>query len=261
LVQVDGRLQPIVNQAGPTRRSRSWNGARVTDHHAIIPTTGTSRLELLRSDGLRVYDLILRCLAPFFGSFVYDHIVIDVDFELSHNDFSRDRFGATGRRIADRGWKVVVEEREDDELRVPTLAPVQTGTGVLMDSARAEERATNPSTRFTDGTLMGAMSNVARFANDEKLRKMLREAAGLGIEATRVSIIETLVGRGLIKRQSRHLISTPLGRALVDALPAPIKDPAMTALWEQSLDDIANVAFETVPAKPERCKRQRSRQH
>ena len=68
---------------------------------------------------------------------------------------------------------------------------------------------------------------------------MLRDTSGLGTEATRASIMETLISQGFIRRQSRHLISTPLGRALVDALPSPIKDPAMRALWEQSLEDIA----------------------
>lgn len=98
---------------------------------------------------------------------------------------------------------------------------------------------TKPPARFTEGTLIAAMKNVAKLINDERLRQVLRETSVIGTEATRAGIIKTLLDRGFMMKRKKNLISTETGRALVDALPGPVKDPGTTALWEQALDDIA----------------------
>ncbi len=68
---------------------------------------------------------------------------------------------------------------------------------------------------------------------------MLKENAGLGTEATRAGIITTLENRKLIVRQKKTLRATDTGCQLIDALPAVCTDPGMTALWEQSLEQVA----------------------
>ena len=100
-------------------------------------------------------------------------------------------------------------------------------------------KQTTPPKPFTEGTLVAAMKHAARFVTDERLKARLKETAGIGTEATRAGIIETLLKRGFIKRQKRALVSTPTGQQLIDALPTVITNPGMTALWEQALDDVA----------------------
>jgi len=72
------------------------------------------------------------------------------------------------------------------------------------------------------------------------MKKILRETAGLGTQATRANIIQTLFQRKFIHQQKKILKATALGFSLIDAVPSTIKDPLLTAQWEQQLDDIAN---------------------
>lgn len=100
-------------------------------------------------------------------------------------------------------------------------------------------RQTQPPEHYTEGTLIAAMKNAARFVSDEHLKQRLKENAGIGTEATRAGIIQTLLKRGYLIKQRRFLLATNTASALIDALPEALKDPGTTALWEQMLDDIA----------------------
>ncbi|SMG56991.1 DNA topoisomerase [Cedecea sp. NFIX57] len=80
--------------------------------------------------------------------------------------------------------------------------------------------------------------NAARFVSDERLKHRLKDNAGIGTEATRAGIIQTLLKRGYLIKQRRFLLATDTASTLIDALPEALKDPGPTALWEQMLDDI-----------------------
>jgi DNA topoisomerase-3 len=83
------------------------------------------------------------------------------------------------------------------------------------------------------------MKSIANYVNEAHLKKILKDTAGIGTEATRANILETLINREYLKRQGKQLISTAKGRELIQLLPASITNPATTALWEQTLDSIA----------------------
>ncbi|PHM55381.1 DNA topoisomerase III [Xenorhabdus hominickii] len=83
------------------------------------------------------------------------------------------------------------------------------------------------------------MKNAASLVSDPQLKQVLRENAGLGTEATRAGILDTLFKRRLIERKKKAIQSTPLARELIAGLPEVLTSPGMTALWEQSLEDIA----------------------
>ncbi len=100
-------------------------------------------------------------------------------------------------------------------------------------------KKTQPPARFTEGTLIAAMKNIAKVVDEQALKKTLRETAGIGTEATRADILEKLVYREYVVRKQKQLISTEKGRRLISILPEAIKNPATTAQWEQVLDDIA----------------------
>jgi DNA topoisomerase-3 len=142
------------------------------------------------------------------------------------------------------GWRAVIGERsddEDDEDRAE-LPRLKQGDAVRCAKAEVEQKQTQPPTRYTEGTLIQAMKSVGRQVQDVKLRQVLKETSGIGTEATRAAIIETLLGRTYIERRGKkkHLVSTPKGRALIAAVPEAVKDVATTAIWEQALDEIAS---------------------
>src|SRR5690606_33663493 len=101
------------------------------------------------------------------------------------------------------------------------------------------ERQTQPPRYFTDGTLLSAMTGIARFVQDKDLKKILRATDGLGTEATRAGTSELLFKRGFLEKTGRYIHSTEPGQALIHSLPELAARPDMTALWESVLTQIS----------------------
>ncbi len=83
------------------------------------------------------------------------------------------------------------------------------------------------------------MKSIAKYVEDSEFKKVLKDTAGIGTEATRANILETLLKREYLETKGKQLISTKKGRALIDLLPDVVKNPVTTAQWEQTLEDIA----------------------
>jgi DNA topoisomerase-3 len=110
-------------------------------------------------------------------------------------------------------------------------------------SASCEKKTTKPPPRFTEKSLLKAMKNIASYVEDEAARKRLRQTSGIGTPATRASIIETLKERGYVEIRKRQIVPTDIAMALVDILEKVVRgycDPALTAAWEDVLEDIAS---------------------
>jgi len=227
----DPELAAAVDGADATVRSKCWNERKVTAHHAIIPTSATVDLSRLPETERQLYDLIRRhYLVQFYPDLVTDRTRVVVDL-------AQERFLANGSVVRAIGWRSVLgSERAEDEPVLPALAQ---GEPVAARNLWVEAKQTRPPPRYTEGTLIAAMKDVGRQVSDAKLRRLLKETAGIGTEATRASILETLFKRGYLRRQKRQLVSTEEGRALVDILPPAVQDPTTTALWEQALEAIA----------------------
>lgn len=226
-----------VRKADPQRRSRAWDDRKITAHHAIIPTAARAAVKEMSETDRRVYDLIRRrYVAQFYAAHEFDRtrIELHIDGELMH---------CIGRVPMVTGWKAVIGEASSDEAVEDggALPPLKLGDPVLCNKAEVESKLTQPPSRYTEGTLIQAMKSIGRLVKDVRLRQVLKDTAGIGTEATRASIIETLLARGYVVRQGKKklLVSTPKGRSLVAAVPDSLKDAATTALWEQALDDIA----------------------
>lgn len=237
LVASDPALADAVAGADRELCSKAWDESKITAHHAIIPTTAACDVSRLNEGERQVYDLIRRrYLAQFYPHHQYDTTTVSLSAE-------GERFRASGRHVVADGWKVLYpssrEERSDEETDDQALPPLARGTVCPLCAAEAVARQTRPPARFTEGTLIAAMKNVARQVSDARLKQILKETSGLGTEATRAGIIRTLLERGFVQKRKRNLISTDTGRALIDALPEPVKEPGTTALWEQALDEIA----------------------
>ena len=108
-----------------------------------------------------------------------------------------------------------------------------------VTGAEVVQLMTRPPAHYTFATLIGAMMNAAAFVTDVALRKVLKDNAGLGTEATRAGIVEQLLNRHFIVRKGSKIMATELGADVIDALPPQLTEPGMTALWEQALDEVA----------------------
>lgn len=104
-----------------------------------------------------------------------------------------------------------------------------------MDALKKE---TTPPSRFSESSLIKAVTNVHCFVSDAKAKAVLKEDEGIGAEATRVNIFETLKGRGFVTASGKSFVSTPLGQSLTGMTPNTLRDPVTTAQWEQRLEAI-----------------------
>ncbi len=240
VVQAIGRVSPGLaehcEQVDLSKQSAAWDDKKVDAHHAIIPTLRHRGSGALSEAESNVYALISRYyLMQFYDDAV--HREGKLVAEIGEHTFR-----ATETAIAEPGWKQLeIKQRENrQETSKKPLPKLAVGDPILCESASVVERKTTPPLPFTDATLLSAMTNIARFVSDSELRKTLRETDGLGTEATRAAIIDTLFKRDYLTRDKRYIRSTPKGKALIGALPHSVSTPDMTAVWEATLERIRN---------------------
>jgi DNA topoisomerase-3 len=223
-----------------------WNDKKITAHHAIIPTQATPGIARLNDKELNIYNLIRRrYIAQFFPDYEYDQSTIIVTIKP-------DQFKASGRIARVKGWKIALEAETTQAAKAQAsskisvddnkqeLPAVKKGEQLLCDHLKLLDKLTKPPRHYTEGTLIKAMETIGTQVTDKVMKKILRETAGLGTQATRANIIQTLFQRKFIHQEKKLLKATTLGFNLIDAVPDTIKDPLLTAQWEQQLDDIAN---------------------
>ncbi|RAT14013.1 DNA topoisomerase III [Lonsdalea populi] len=237
ITRTDPTLSATVAKLDTGFVSRIWNDKKITAHHGIIPTKQPFDLSKLSADELRVYQLIRQ---HYLAQFLPLH---EVDVTEATFNIGGQLFRTRGKVEIVAGWKALFQhegseskEDDDDEARLPTLVK---GQPCAVAGAELKTLQTKAPAHFTDGTLIAAMKNAAAFVSDPQLKKILKENAGLGTEATRAAILETLFKRGYLEKKGKFLFSTPIAGELIDALPAALTNPGMTALWEQALDEIA----------------------
>ena len=134
------------------------------------------------------------------------------------------------------GW-TVVDGKKESAAQLPRR--MQTGDPIKCLDAWVDSKKTAPPARFTKASLLEAMGKIHTFVQNDAYKKKLKETSGLGTEATRTQIIEGLVKRNLLKTSGKHVISSDSGRALVNSIPESLRDPGMTALWEDALELVA----------------------
>lgn len=232
-----------------TIRSKAWDDSKVSDHHGIIPTTEfhAGKLADMSPIERNVFMLIAKSfVAQFHPDQTWKSIVALVKCE-GHT------FRASGKLPGNQGWRVVydgeIEEDEEDEKGDnQTLPAMKKGDQVTAEKGELASKRTTPPAAFTDGTLIKAMTNIHLFVTDPKVRAALKDNAGIGTEATRANIIETLIGaRKFLQRTGsgkvKKITSTEAGKSVIDALPSEITSPGLTALWETQLEKIQKGEF------------------
>ncbi|AZD67486.1 DNA topoisomerase-3 [Pseudomonas chlororaphis] len=235
LLKTDPALRPALGSLDRSLRSRAWNDAKVTAHHGIIPTTEPANLVRMSEQERNVYELIRsHYLAQFLPHHEFDRTQVELEC-------SGERLTAVGKQILVQGWKgLLYENTEDDEpsQKSQVLPVLQQSTRCAVDDVELKAMRTAAPKPLTEGDLIKAMKNVAKLVNDPRLKQKLRDTTGIGTEATRAGIIKGLIDRGYLLKKKRALMASAAAHTLIEAVPAAIADPGMTAIWEQALDEI-----------------------
>lgn len=212
------------------------NNAKVTDHHAIIPTEESPDLWALSGPERNIYDLVVRrFLAVLLPPCEYEEVELTLTV-AGHT------FTAKGRIVSNPGWKRVYDRSfglEDEEEEVQALPPLQQGQRMKVTSVAVTTGKTPPPPRYTEATLLTAMEHPQVQVEDKALRKILEETSGLGTPATRADIIEKLFSAFYIERRGKELVPTSKGMQLVELAPEELRSAALTARWEDRLARIA----------------------
>jgi DNA topoisomerase III len=242
-------ITKILSRGKLNLTSRHVDDRKVTDHHAIIPTTQQIDAGALNADEKRIYDLVARrFLAAFYDDAELERttIVTLVDSE---------KFITRGTLIVKAGWREVDppgrEEKkssaEDEEAENSELPAVKARDLVKTLKAEALEKQTKAPPRYSEASLLAAMETAGKKVEEEELRLAMKDS-GLGTPATRASIIETLIKREYIERDKKALRATPKGIALINLLPFRLlKSAELTGMWEKKLAEIVRgqYAFQT----------------
>jgi DNA topoisomerase-3 len=219
---------------------RVVNDAKVSDHHAVIPTDIEKDLEAFSPDERRVFDLVAkRFLAVFHPPARYARTTVITLIE-------EERFRTRGKITLEAGWRGVYglepdqERQSEDEAdaeagEIPVL---QEGQTVRCIAAEIEDKMTKPPPRYTEATLLSAMETAGKPIDDEELREAMKES-GLGTPATRAETIETLIRREYIERVGKDLQATPKGiQVITMLLDHKLTSPELTGDWEHKLSEI-----------------------
>jgi DNA topoisomerase III len=243
---------------------RFVDDAKVTDHHAILPTTTHPAGVDLTEDERKIYDLLCRRLLSAWHD---DHIwaVTTVITAITNpprsgiGDPVVDRYHSSGTLVEQAGWKMLDIDRKKDDRQAKdkekekdqdgdaepappeenqTLPPgLAQGQPQEVQEARAVAKKTRPPKRFTEGTLLTAMETAGKTLDDKELSDAMKES-GLGTPATRAEIIETLLRREYAVRKGKILEATDKGIRLIEVVHPHVKSPAMTGQWEAQLQRI-----------------------
>ena len=210
---------------------RVYDDAKVSDHHAIIPTPQTTDPAKLTPDERALFDLIVRrFVAAFCPAHVYEAMRVITLCE-------GERFKTLGRTALVDGWKQVYQQpdKEEQEATLPALAE---GDARTVAGASVKKDSTKPPPPHTDASLLLSMEQAGREIEDEALREQMK-GAGLGTPATRAAIIERLIQVRYAQRRGKAIFATDKGEKLIEAVPDEIASPEMTGRWEQALTQIA----------------------
>ncbi len=218
--------------------ARVVDDAKVTDHHAIVPTNASHDLGRMSDDDRRIYDLAARrFLAVFHPEAVFENTRVETTV-------AEHVFRTRGKVLVEPGWRGVYgelaegEASDEDEGRDQQLPRLEQGEQAAVRDVTPLEKETQPPRRYSDASLLGAMETAGKLVDDEELREAMKES-GIGTPATRASIIERLIDVGYVERDARALVPTEKGMNVIRLLGEhPLTSPSLTGEWEHRLTAI-----------------------
>ncbi|MDR2732774.1 MAG: DNA topoisomerase 3, partial [Fibromonadaceae bacterium] len=211
------------------KNPRIFNTAKVSDHHAIIPTGNVPGT--LTEAEQKIFNLICqRFVAVFYPAAEYLHTTRITTVE-------GETFVSEGKILKEPGWKAVYgKESEDGDDIMPHLSSPDAKP--LAKAIEMAEDATKPPARYTESTLLSAMESAGKLIEDDDLRDAMKER-GLGTPATRAATIEKLISDKYLTRDGKELLPTGKAFDLINmAVSMQIENltsPELTGEWEYKL--------------------------
>lgn len=211
-------------------QKRYVNSKKVEEHYAIIPTKTIADIGKLNEKEKNVYEAILyRTIAIFEKPYIYDETNILTDVNTIE-------FKTTGKVEKEIGWKKILKDDKDN--KDTPLPNVEKGD-VVESKSEHKEGKTTPPKHYTEGTLLTAMKNVGRDLEDEEHQEILKESQGIGTEATRANVIDTLKFQKYITSKGKSILVTDKGNTLCSTLEGnEITNAQLTADWEKHLEQV-----------------------
>ncbi|PLR76915.1 DNA topoisomerase III [Bacillus sp. V3-13] len=207
-------VRPLLASKGRVLAKKVFNNAKVTDHHAIIPTEERLHLSDLSADERKLYDIIVRrFLALFYPPYQFETV-------LASFDVNGETFKVKETVIVDPGFRKIAGKSEEDEGN-QSLANFTKGQEFLIKNIEMEKKFTEPPLRYSEADILAQM-----------------EKYGLGTPATRAEIIERLIETEVVERQNGRLYPTNKGKQLIELVNDELKSPELTAHWEKELEAI-----------------------
>ncbi|MCK5051152.1 MAG: DNA topoisomerase III [Candidatus Cloacimonetes bacterium] len=226
------QAQPLLQkEINPT--TRFVNDAKVSDHHAIIPTEIPVHLNLLSNDEKKIYDLIVkRFITVLYPPYKFEQVIVLLEIE-------KETFRATGRIVKELGWRAVssiMKDDDEEEVSSRSIPELVKGQIVNVNDLKLVASQTKPPSRYNEATLLTAMENPGKFIEDEELRDSIK--GGLGTPATRAEIIEKIIRGYYVERIGKEMVPTAKAFELIRLVPETLKHPELTAEWEKRLGKI-----------------------
>ncbi|MGY3703175.1 DNA topoisomerase III [Vagococcus martis] len=202
-------VKRLVKDGAVVKQQKVFQNAKVTDHHGLIPTEQSARLEKLDNDELKIYRMIVE---RFLGLFLPPY---KVSIETITAKVDQSAFVFKQQRVLETGWKQSEETAKQSVVFKKGAA--------IKAVYKINKQLTTPPNPLSEGTLLGKM-----------------EKHNLGTPATRAEIIEKLISSDLIERQTNRLVVTAKGKQLLQLVNPSLVTPELTQQWELSLERIAN---------------------
>ena len=233
--EVPALLRKIGKTLSTPLNRHSVDNAKVTDHHAIIPTgeppTGMS------ADETTIYQMVVNRFIEAFSPDSEEERM-QVRFTDGTNIFTWKacRQISLGWKAVQKGKEVEAEKKEDsDEQVLSSLPNLTEGEYLPILNVEITEHKTKPKPLYTEATLLSAMENAGKEVEDAESKKAMA-ACGIGTPATRANIIETLILRDYIRRDKKSIIPTEKGLAVYEIVKdKKIANAEMTGSWELAL--------------------------
>lgn len=223
-LQLISKTYAVASEADATLKHRAFNDAKVTDHHAILPTQNFP--EDLNEDLETLYKAICQ---RFIAAFMPDCIKLVTTVKAT---VSTEKFEVKGIAMKQIGWRKMYPAGEKKDTVLPLFNQGEKGSSKI----ELKKGKTTPPKLYTEGTLLTAMEGAGKVIEDEEMKEAMKER-GLGTPATRATIIENLIKRKYIERKKGNLEASKMGVALIGAIgwESPLTSPEMTGDWEAKL--------------------------
>ena len=233
--EVPALLRKIGKTLSNPLNRHSVDNAKVTDHHAIIPTgeppTGMS------TDETTIYQMVVnRFIEAFSPDSEEERMQVRFTYGTNIFTWKACRQISLGWKVVQKGKEAEADKKEDsDEQILPSLPNLAEGEILPLVNAEITEHKTKPKPLYTEATLLSAMENAGKEVEDAESKKAMAEC-GIGTPATRANIIETLILRDYIRRDKKSIIPTEKGLAVYEIVKdKKIANAEMTGSWELAL--------------------------